>query len=46
MSTHLYTKVTSIYIITKKEVLGTGWRTADLKQLHEVIKLTVNVSAN
>ena len=44
--THLYTEVASVNIVAQEEVLGAGGRTANLEEFHQVIELTMDVSAD
>lgn len=43
---HLYTKISSVHVVAEEEVLGAGWRAADLEQFHQVVKLAVDVPAH
>lgn len=44
--TDLYAEVSSVYVVSEEEVLGGGRGTADLEQLHQVVELAVDVSAD
>ena len=43
---YLNRKITSIYIIPKKKVLCSGRQSPDFKQLHQVIKLTMDITTH
>ena len=38
--------VTTVHVIAKEEVFGGGRITANLKELHQIVELAVNVSAH
>lgn len=43
---YLYAEISSIDVITEEEILGIGRRSAHFKQFHQIVKLSVNVTAN
>ena len=43
---HLYAEVASVYVVAEEEVLGGGRGTSDLEELHQVVELAVDVSAD
>lgn len=45
-SSHLDTEVTPVHIVAQEEVSCRGWRAAHLKQLHQVEKLPMDVTAH
>lgn len=44
--TYLDTEITPVYIIAEEEILRRGGWPAHLEQLHQVIELSVNVTAH
>ena len=46
LKTNLYAKVSPVYIVAQEEVSCWWWRTTDLKQFHEVVELTMDISTH
>lgn len=46
MQTYFNTEISSVHIIAKEKVACAGWWTTDLKQLHQVKELPMDVSTN
>jgi hypothetical protein len=42
--TNLYTEITSVNIVSQKEISGVGWIATNFKELHEVVVLPMNIS--
>ena len=45
-NTHLYAKVTPVYIVSKEEVTSCSRTPANFEQLHQIKKLTMNITTN
>lgn len=39
-------EVAAVHVIAQKQILGRRWRATHVKQLHQVVELTVNVAAH